>query len=269
MDETPFYFSNNTCQLFGVYHEPENTPTNQGFVFVHPFAEEKLWTHLVMVNFARELARRGIPVLRFDFMGHGDSEGDFEDASIETRLLDINCALRIFAEKAPAVQEIGLLGLRFGATLAALAAEQVDGIKKLILWEPILDGERYMQEILRSNLATQNAVYKEIRHTREDLVRMMQQGESINIDGYSLSYDMYQQACAINLATNEKIFSGSTFIVQINRKRPKPNKKLEKLQSTYKTADLAVSIEEPFWKEIKLFYAHAENLFQTTFKWLE
>jgi alpha/beta superfamily hydrolase len=160
MSETPFYFPNGNYQLFGILYRPEKMVRDTGFVFVHPFAEEKLWTQRVYVNFARELAQHGYPVLRFDEMGHGDSEGNFEESTIETRLSDINSAIAQIRKDIPEIKKIGLLGLRFGATLASLAAEKSELIHQLILWEPIVDGEKYMQEMLRINLTTQTAVYK-------------------------------------------------------------------------------------------------------------
>src|SRR5262245_18163177 len=79
--ETPFYFGRESSPLFGVFHAPARTTCLPAFVFCHPFAEEKLWTHRVFVSFARRLAAEGYPVLRFDYMGNGDSAGDFRDSS--------------------------------------------------------------------------------------------------------------------------------------------------------------------------------------------
>jgi alpha/beta superfamily hydrolase len=137
--ETPFFFSNGLYKLFGMLYEPEIEYNNEGFVFCDPFAEEKLWAQRVMVNFARELAVRGYSVLRFDYLGTGDSEGDFEECSIETKLSDIRCAVRTLCEKVKGIKSIGLLGLRFGATLAVLAANIEKKVKSLVLWEPALN----------------------------------------------------------------------------------------------------------------------------------
>ena len=269
MIETPFFFQNGSYNLFGILHEPENNTRDAGFVFCAPFAEEKLWTHRVFVNFARELANRGYSVLRFDFMGHGDSDGNFEDSTIETRLSDIKCALQTLKEKVPLIKETSILGLRFGATLALITAENVPDIRKLILWDPIIDGSRYMQEILRINLTTQTAIYKEIRNTREDMVQMMKEGQTVNIDGYELSYDLFQQASNLNLLNGEVNFPGDCLLVQISRKEQNFKKDLEKLRELYSECDLILSIEEPFWKEIKLYYSKAKNLFHDTLEWLD
>ena len=269
MLETPFFFQNGSYNLFGVLHKPMDGANGMGFVFVHPFAEEKLWTQRVFVSFARELAVRGYSVLRVDFMGHGDSDGNFEDSSVETQLSDIQCTLLTLKERAPYINEFGLLGLRFGATLAAVSAGKLPDIKKLILWDPIVDGSKYMQEMLRINLTTQTTVYKEIRHTRNDLVQMMKEGKTVNVDGYEMSYILFEQASSINLLQNDKKYSGDCLIVQISKKEEAFKKNLENLKAAYAKAELILSIEEPFWKEIKTFYSKAENLFHNTLSWLE
>jgi exosortase A-associated hydrolase 2 len=268
MQETPFFFPGNNYQLYGILHEPEYNDNHTGFIFVHPFAEEKLWAHRVLVNFARFLTREGYTVLRFDFMGHGDSEGNFQDSSVETRLSDIKAALQTIKAKAPQIKKFGLLGLRFGATLAALAAEELTDIRKLILWEPILEGDKYMQQILRSNLATQNAVYKKIRYTREQLIQILKEGKTVNFDGYDLSYPFFEQISAINLTLNPPAFHGETLIVQIDRVKKGLNKKLTALKDQYHNAEQILAVEEPFWKETKYFCSQAEDLYHNTYNWL-
>ena len=122
--EEPLFFPSEGYRLFGVLHSPvdgKRENTKVGLVFCDPFAEEKLWAHRIYVNMARYLAENGIWALRFDCMGHGDSEGEFEESTVETRLRDIRNAVRFLKEQS-GVDRIGLLGLRFGGTLAAIAA---------------------------------------------------------------------------------------------------------------------------------------------------
>ena len=142
------------------------------------FDERVRGSHRVFVNFAREAASHGIPVLRFDFRGHGDSDGHSEDCTIETYLSDIESARRTIQELHPSLESIDMLGLRFGATLAATYAHRTTDIGDLILWEPIVNGSRYMQELLRINLSTQLAVYGNVRENRQTLVKRMQSGDA-------------------------------------------------------------------------------------------
>lgn len=268
MTEIPFFFDGEGYRLFGVLHKPEGKEKGKGFIFCSPFGEEKLWTHRVFVNFARDLSKQGYPVLRFDYMGNGDSEGDFEDCSVQTKLSDISCAIRVLREKAPHIEAVWLLGLRFGATLALLAAGTHSDIERLILWEPIINGSAYMREMLRINLATQTSVYKEIRHNTEALIQMMKEGKTVNVDGYEMSRTLYEQCAAIDLLNQDISFTGNALLVQISRKENSLTSPIKALQQRIENCESAVVVEEPFWKEIKLYYARAENLYRATEEWL-
>ena len=268
MREEPFFFSNGTSELFGVMHESSPAEARLPFVFCHPFGEEKLWTHRAFVTFARELARRGHPVLRFDYMGNGDSSGDFSESSIETALSDIGCAIDVLKRRV-AAREVGLLGLRFGATLAAQIADSRTDVQRLALWSPIANGDRYMQDLLRINLTTQMAVYKEIRQERTGLVEDLRAGRTANVDGYEMSLPMFEQASAINLTAAPRAFTGRCLIVQTDRSPvAQPSAESKLLLSRYSNASLELAQEEPFWKEIERFYDTAPNLFSKTLEWL-
>ena len=59
-------------------------------IFAHCFTCTKNLTAVVNIN--RELARAGIAVLRFDFTGLGESEGDFADTNLTTNVSDLVAA---------------------------------------------------------------------------------------------------------------------------------------------------------------------------------
>ncbi len=266
MIETPFFFPNGDYALFGFLHEPEQ-PSAAAFVFCHPFGEEKLWTHRVFVSFARQLAAQGHTVLRFDYMGNGDSQGDFRDSSLRSAVADVRCAVAEVRRRA-SIRRVNLLGLRFGATVAGLAAEEESDIDRLVLWSPVVDGGRYMQELLRINLTTQMAVHKEIREDREALVAAMQQGRAVNVDGYEMTYPLYEQVSAVKLAAAPKRYGGPCLVAHVDRQPGRPVPELQQLVATYGQGTLAFAQEEPFWKEIPRFYQQAPNLFAVTSEWL-
>lgn len=269
MTETPFFFPNESYKLFGVLHLPDGKNTGRGFVFCHPFAEEKLWTQRVYVSFARELAAAGHAVLRFDFMGQGDSEGSFEESTVDTNLSDIRCAIRTLREEVSGVSEVGLLGHRFGATLACLAAETDPDISWLVLWEPVVNGSSYMRELLRVNIVTQTAVYREVRDNTEALIKRMQSGETANIDGYEMSWELFEQASRIDLLAAGKSFMGKVLLLQLSRGASALSKNLDALRRLYANCDLSMAVEEPFWKEIRTVYGRAVNAFAVTEEWLQ
>ena len=86
-------------------------------------------------------------MLRFDLSGHGNSAGDIDQQqSLQSWTDDIGQAIDWIREKSNA-SSVTLLGLRFGASLAALAAQQRPDVHSLVAWEPVIDGESYLQDI--------------------------------------------------------------------------------------------------------------------------
>ena len=166
-------------------------------------------------------------------------------------------------------QHVTLVGLRAGATVAALVADNAHQlVDRLVLWAPVVDGSRYMQDLLRMNLTTQIAAHKEIQHDREALAGQMQQGQTVNVDGYEMAWPLFSQFSAVRLADASKQFAGRCLVVQVDR-RPRPDAELQKLVGTYgERAVFALAEEELFWKEIPRFYERAMNLFRITQEWL-
>lgn len=266
LDETPFFFERDGRALFGILHRPADSSRDEAFVFCHPFGEEKLWTHRVFVSYARQLALAGYSVLRFDFLGNGDSDGAFSESSVDTACAD---TLRAIEEvgRLTGARHISLLGLRLGATIAGVVADQSPEVGRLILWSPIVNGARYMQELLRSNVMTQMATLKEIRQDREQLVAALQSELTVNVDGYEMSRALYNSVSAIDGAAQPHSFAGDCLIVQADP-QPKPAPDLQRLAATYPNCTVKFAQEEPFWKEIPRFYQEAPSLFSVTNDWL-
>jgi uncharacterized protein len=274
MDEF-FFFKNNTHSLFGCLHQPDHPEGSNkiGLIFCAPFAEEKLWSQRVFVNMARFLSKKGFTVLRFDYMGHGDSDGNFEDSDIESRLKDINAAVEGIMERTD-LDKIGLLGLRFGATLAALYAEQNNRIDFLVLLEPVVEVGKYFRMCLRSNLSTQMATYKKIKFTREQMIYDLTSGKNVNIDGYLMSSNFFLQGEKIDLAGMELRFSRPVNIVHISKNTgSKPKKDMAALFHKYNKLNSRSSLvlikEKPFWNDVKIYYQNVENLFEIILDFME
>lgn len=269
MNETARFFGGEEGRLFGILHSPSGAPRNEAFVFCHPLCEEKLWSHRVFVSFARQLADAGYPVLRFDYRGNGDSDEEFSDCSVVSLLADIASSVTEL-RRITGVPQVSLLGLRSGATLAALAAEADPGsTARLVLWAPVVDGARYMQELLRINLTSQMATHKAILHDREALVDQLRQGQTVNVDGYEMAYPLYAEMSAVKLADEPKRFRGPCLIAQVDRQTGRNDAELQRLAASYPSVTLVAVQEEPFWKEIARFYERAPNLGAATLEWAQ
>jgi exosortase A-associated hydrolase 2 len=273
--ETPFFFENGNYRNFGIFHAPdaEGLLAEQkiGMVFCTPFAEEKMIAHRVIVNMARALAAEGISCLRFDFMGEGDSEGNFEDSSVKSRLSDIKEAMSVVSEK-EGVKRIGLIGFRFGATLAALVASQRK-VDLLVLICPIISGKSYMNQCFLSNLSTQMVAYKKIIKDRTHLIAELMEGHLVNIDGYMFSKDLYEEMIEIDLLNGPEISGGKILVINVaNQEKqivdPATRKLYEKISAkNLNTINMSVS-EKPFWKVSKVYSPLQRELSKSIVNWL-
>ena len=74
-----------------------------------------------MPQLAKGLAKAGIASIRFDFDGHGKSDGRKQDMTIEKELADAR-AVWDFVQSLPYVKGVGLLGHSQGGVVASMAA---------------------------------------------------------------------------------------------------------------------------------------------------
>jgi uncharacterized protein len=143
----PFFFGETSQQLFGCYHRPGRVPSRScGIVLCYPIGQEYILSHRAFYQLALKLSRMGFPVLRFDYFGCGDSAGDFVQGSLQRWADDIQTAAGALADLSKS-NRIALLGLRMGATLSLMAAAQSDAFDTLVLWEPVVDGRCYVDEL--------------------------------------------------------------------------------------------------------------------------
>jgi pimeloyl-ACP methyl ester carboxylesterase len=140
----PFYFGTSREQLFGVYHSPEvSTRRSSAVVMCQPIGHEYLRAHRAIRNLAAALAENGFHVLRFDYLGSGDSSGDGDRTTISQSLADLATAIDELKDMSGATR-VTLVGLRMGAALAALVAGQRRDVERIVLWDPIVDGGAYL-----------------------------------------------------------------------------------------------------------------------------
>ena len=188
---TPLYLDSGTRRLFSIYYAPaEHARIRRAFVYVPPFAEEMNLARRMVALQARALAACGIEVLVLDLFGTGDSEGDFRDARWELWLNDVLAAADWMERKVGA--PVGLWGLRLGGLLAAVvAANQPSRFKRLLLWQPVIDGKSMVTQFLRiriaASLGSENAA-ETTKGLRADLAA----GRSVEVAGYDLSAELAQ-----------------------------------------------------------------------------
>jgi pimeloyl-ACP methyl ester carboxylesterase len=94
---------------------------------------------------AEQLAAAGFCVLRFDYDGTGDSAGTNGDPDrVPSWLTTVRQAVDVV--RAAGAPGVCLVGLRFGATLAASVAAADGGIDQIVVWDPCASGRSFLRE---------------------------------------------------------------------------------------------------------------------------
>jgi len=81
----------------------------------------------VIVHIARQLSAQGFRVLRFDFAGSGESQGEFSESTLATNVSDLIAAAAWLATRG--LEAAALLGHSLGGTAAILAAHLLSEVK--------------------------------------------------------------------------------------------------------------------------------------------
>ncbi|HEY9117021.1 MAG TPA: alpha/beta hydrolase, partial [Roseivirga sp.] len=94
-------------------------------LFAHCFTCSK--NLMAVTHISRALTTKGIAVLRFDFTGLGESEGDFEDTNFSSNVSDLICAADYLKEHYGEAQII--IGHSLGGAAVLMAASKLSYIK--------------------------------------------------------------------------------------------------------------------------------------------
>ncbi|MGH8729150.1 MAG: hydrolase 1, exosortase A system-associated [Burkholderiales bacterium] len=119
--------------LTGIAHVPPNS-SERGVVIITGGPQYRVGSHRQFTLLARALAARNFPVLRFDYRGMGDSEG--EPRSFERVDEDVRAAIDTLFAQVPALKEVALWGLCDAASAALFYAHRDARVTGVILLNP-------------------------------------------------------------------------------------------------------------------------------------
>ncbi|MDX1460762.1 MAG: alpha/beta fold hydrolase, partial [Xanthomonadales bacterium] len=126
--------------LAGVIHTPDSGAVRAWTLFAHCFTCTK--NIRAAVNIAEALARMDIAVLRFDFTGLGQSEGEFADSHFSRNVQDLVDAASFLGKEFQA-PEI-LVGHSLGGTAVLAAAHRVDSAVAVVTIGSPADAEHVL-----------------------------------------------------------------------------------------------------------------------------
>lgn len=133
IEERALAFPCHGDDLYGVLSLPV-VPGTRGVLVVVGGPQYRAGSHRQFTLLARSLAQDGIPSMRFDYRGMGDSDGaeqSFSDAED-----DIRAAIDAFCSAVPGLRDIVLWGLCDGASAAMMYAPSDARVRGVVLLNP-------------------------------------------------------------------------------------------------------------------------------------
>lgn len=109
-------------------------PAGRGVLIVVGGPQYRVGSHRQFTLLARHLAKHGVPTLRFDYRGMGDSDGEIR--SFERLGSDIRCAIDLFFASVHGLNDVVIWGLCDATCAALFYAHQDARVSGLILLNP-------------------------------------------------------------------------------------------------------------------------------------
>lgn len=171
-------------KIFVLRRVPESAARGCVLV-VPPFAEEMNKCRRMVTETTMRLAAAGFATVVPDLYGTGDSAGDFSDADCETWRSDLQRCFEWSAGQDLPVS--GVLGIRLGCGLLAqlAACGLLPSVGQSVLWQPVFDGSRALQQFLRLRLAA--GMTDERNESLAELRQRLQRNETLEVAGYEVS----------------------------------------------------------------------------------
>lgn len=180
----PFFLQGAAGPVFALY-QPAIGHSRGAYVYLPPFAEEMNRCRATVARQARAFSQMGYASLLLDPFGTGDSSGNLDEATWDIWVGDALAAADWLTQHTAV--PVSLWGFRLGALLAAETAQRVPGrFKRLLLWQPVLDGKLYLTQYLRLRVAflmDRNLPPE----TTEEMRAVLNAGHTLEVAGYPIA----------------------------------------------------------------------------------
>lgn len=186
----------------------------------------------LMTDIANDLQSQGIASLRFDFNGHGKSEGEFQNMTVPNEIEDLKDVVS-WAQAQPWVENISLVGHSQGGVVVSMTAGELGDsvIKNIVLMAP---AAVLRDDAIRGN--TMGAQY-DPWNLKDDYVELPWSGHKLG-RGYIES--------AVNLPIYETAwrYSGPVLVIHGTHDRIVPYTYAERYEQGYRNSTLKLIPDE-------------------------
>lgn len=264
--EDMFFFDGASgAPLLGFLTQPDAAETGDAIVYVHPFAEEKNCSHAIIAKAAREFAKSGFSIFRFDFSGCGDSGGEMTDFTLQDWLQDISAAVEETQRRTKA-ERVWLWGLRHGGSLAMAAAGRDERIRGLILWQPVFGFQRFMQQFLRQKIVAEmgDSPNNSIKTMHANIMA----GGTVEVNGYPLAEPLYSSFADFDsdaAAAPQREMPVLLLSISQMQNPPAAMAGMGQKINARAAGDFIHVVDEPFWDR---YWRRQSAVIETTKNWL-
>ncbi|HZG15235.1 MAG TPA: alpha/beta hydrolase [Candidatus Bathyarchaeia archaeon] len=187
--------------LAGTLHVPDHPVSVHHkwplIIICHGFVGSRIGVDRLFVQAGRSFSAHDFMVLRFDYAGCGESEGDYGSYPF-AGLVEQTLQVIDYAEQLPGVDpdQIFLIGHSLGGAVATYAAARDTRVKSLVLWSPVAYPFRDIVQIVG-----------------EEIFQEAQTHNVADYLGYSLSSGFFQSLAEVHPLTETKEVAGDVLVV--------------------------------------------------------
>lgn len=242
-------------RVFVLLKTPPDLRSGRCVLVVPPFAEEMNKSRALFADLAHSLANQGVATLLVDLYGTGDSEGEFRDAD---RLLwcdDLQRSIRWAASQGWA--PTSMVAVRLGCILGAEAVRGIGiSLEATVLWQPVLDGKRFLTQFLRLRVAA-SMMSSTGRESAEQLRALLRDGRILEVAGYEVTPALADQLETMILAAEIGSALGRVHWLELVRDvegsvTPASQAAIDSVRGRGIDVRSATVLGEPFWSSTEI-----------------
>jgi hypothetical protein len=145
VDTSPTYFGPAESPLFGVVHHPADGRVRGAVLVCGSLGMDHFDSLRGLRLVGDALAARGMLVLRFDYLGCGDSSfGQVRPNSVAEWQASIGYAIDYL--KGAGIDDLSAVGVRAGCLLLDAALRETHALRRVVYWDPMGAGRRFLRE---------------------------------------------------------------------------------------------------------------------------
>lgn len=236
-------------RLFVVERGPADGVCGSVVLLIPPLADEMNKSRALITQLASAVANEGHTLIVADLYGTGDSEGNFEDASIDIWSRNLDALADWISERG--LQLRSIVAIRFGCLLAAYwIGASNRRVHSTVFWQPTTTGANIVNQWLRMRVAA--SVFDGTRKvTRAELVERLDAGETLEIGGYLLTQSISKQLNALELSGRVVPAMGQVHVFEVGSGT---ECSLAMRQLAHERGDCSVQMVpgDPFWMATEL-----------------